>query len=884
MVTTQLEQCLTELISTVKPSDAEVCNVNEFPEENFPEQKPVYPHHDIPDRPEFPTRLRTLLDECQRLPNCSLASHSATKACWHAFTAAEEAAWDVFQDSMLQYGQASREPLDLLEIYAESDSRLTQAVNDAGGRARRFTRQDGDLSSIEGHRLLYDMIQRHQPKHIMMAPECRLWGSWSVFNSSRSTDAHQRMMLNRRRDQVHLRLCARLCRGQVAQGRHFHLEQPEQSRMLQEPSMQPVRDHTKRVVVDMCAFGLRTPVTLKPIRKRTVILSSNPKFVEHLSRFRCPGNHQHQQIAGRIATSKHQTVATSKFASAYCRGFAHVLAQLILGEQAFALGEDINPRTRKRFKAPDGSARPAALPKARGKREAGANPAGQQRSRPVARTGTPANNPEPEVLDSATWKPWFDLAANYSPGRGTHLISPEDDIFSQLRSRLPEYDVLQAFLRFKTRTLLSPVGALPSMVAPLRVSIAQAAGSKFLCFGKEERAEMSPARAHAKVPSCEMMVTIMCRLRVPQKIMSKTNGNPEGESAPPSEQDPIQHTRFGNVPSSGAEELPPNLEAWAPPPTPLHGPAFRALSRESKAELIRIHKNLRHPAPDTLARHLLAAQADPKLVAAARDFQCDVCLETTQPRHQRPGKLPEAREFNQLIGIDGFHFTSKSGYKAYVIHVIDEASCFHMGRRVPSHHTAPAAKLVSDMWFSWAGTPKKVYVDPAGEFRSEEWLSFLQGANAQLFVTTEPWQRGRIERHGDVVKHMLERLDADQVISSEQSFDAALLQCFQAKNALVRHPGYAPEQIVLGKSVALPGSNTSDESTAAHLLSEGQDLESEQQRQRLELRCRARQAFCWLTMLSRSVAQPSGDPHRCVDLSCQINGFFAGSVRATPID
>ena len=148
MVTTQLEQCLTELISTVKPSDAEVCNVNEFPKENFPEQKPIYPHHDIPDRPEFPTRLGILLDECQRLPNCSLASHSVTKACWHAFTAAEEAAWDVFQDSMLQYGQASREPLDLLEIYAEPDSRLTQAVNDAGGRARRFTRQDGDLSSI----------------------------------------------------------------------------------------------------------------------------------------------------------------------------------------------------------------------------------------------------------------------------------------------------------------------------------------------------------------------------------------------------------------------------------------------------------------------------------------------------------------------------------------------------------------------------------------------------------------------------------------------------------------------------------------------------------------------------------------------------------------
>ena len=216
--------------------------------------------------------------------------------------------------------------------------------------------------------------------------------------------------------------------------------------------------------------------------------------------------------------------------------------------------------------------------------------------------------------------------------------------------------------------------------------------------------------------------------------------------------------------------------------------------------MIRLHKNLGHPAPGVLARHLQAAKADPKLIAAARDF--------------------------------------------HVIRVIDEASCFHLGRRAPSHHAGPAAKLVSEMWFSWAGTPSKVYVDPAGEFRPEEWLTFMQGVNAQLFLTTEPWQRGRIERHGDVVKHMLERLDADQVISSEESFDAALLQCFQAKNALVRQQGYSPEQIVLGKSVALPGSNnTSDENTAAHLLMEGQEPETELQRQRLELRCRARQAY-----------------------------------------
>ena len=295
-----------------------------------------------------------------------------------------------------------------------------------------------------------------------------------------------------------------------------------------------------------------------------------------------------------------------------------------------------------------------------------------------------------------------------------------------------------------------------------------------------------------------------------------------------------------------ASESIPDLEAWAPPPTPIHGPAFRSLSKEQKLELIRIHRNLGHPAPLTLATHLQAAGADPKMIAAAKDYQCDVCLETPEPRHQRPSKLHDPKEFNHTVGIDGFTFTSRSGFNPQVVHVLDEASCFHLGRRVEVRHPAPATKLtklVADVWFAWAGFPKHVYVDPAGEFRSEEWLEFLQSFNAKVFVTTGPWQRGRLERHGDIVKHMLERLDADNVLASESAFDAALLQCFQAKNALVRHDGYAPEQIVLDKSIRLPGSNASDETSPAHALAEGQDMEAERQRRRLELRCRARQAF-----------------------------------------
>ncbi|CAE7270400.1 unnamed protein product [Symbiodinium sp. CCMP2592] len=98
---------------------------------------------------------------------------------------------------------------------------------------------------------------------------------------------------------------------------------------------------------------------------------------------------------------------------------------------------------------------------------------------------------------------------------------------------------------------------------------------------------------------------------------------------------------------------------------------------------------------------------------------------------------------------------------------------------------------------------------------------------------------GRIERHGDIVKSMLSRLDKETPITSDSSLDQALQQVFNAKNALVRHKGYAPEQIVLGKSVRVPGSVSSDEELSSHSLTEGADLEA-------EVICQEGQSVVWV--------------------------------------
>ena len=820
------------LCDLVKP-----CATDEAP--TLASDSPMHPQPDVlahkpnsstyaPLRLPVTSPLRSLLQEsAQRLQNPEMAepieSVSLSQSCAASFEAAAEAAWDVFQDSCLAYGKPQGTQLDLLEVYAYPDSRLTQQLCEMGGLAKRFTKQDGDLSTIQGQRILFEVIQREQPRHIWVSPECKLWGSWTNLNASRTRDGWHRLHQARQQDSVHLKLCTRLFKYQKYHGRHFHLEQPEMSRMLEEDALAPVRKDTYKVITDMCAFGLKTPVGHKPIRKRTAILTTCSMLAQSLCKRVCDARHVHQQVAGSIRLPSGASVSTSRFAGSYCRGFAQFVARHMILDQDNppVLAAEDTGRVRKRFKGPKGVPFHQSVQMA-GKRTATEHVDAPRRGRPKPRRTVSASPSDMSLqeLPNETWKAVFDLAQECAPPKGSLLIPHDHPLIDALRSNLERYDILQVFVGKTVRALYMPVGALPANLAPWRVSLARRVGSRFVCLGHDDRETMPACRKHARITSAEILITVLGRVKTQQLSPTPVSG-----------------------PATGEFKDPDLVKAWPPPTIPVHGPAFRSLHPSRQAELTRLHRNLGHPAPLTLARHLTAAKFPAEMIAAAKDFQCDACLESVEPLHQRPAKLHEAKEFNNTVGIDGFWFKGRSGFRAYVIHALDEASCFHLGRRASDRHAETAVRTFADFWLAWAGTPAKVYLDPAGEFRSEEILDQFQAMNTQTFVTTAPWQRGRLERHGDVVKHMIQRLDTEKIINSTEDFDACLLQCFQAKNALVRHDGYAPEQIVLGKAVSVPGSVLSDDSLGSHALTEGSDLESERHRQRLDLRCRARQAF-----------------------------------------
>jgi hypothetical protein len=154
-----------------------------------------------------------------------------------------------------------RKPCILLEVYADSNSPLTDAMNHLGYFAIRFTRKDGDLSTTEGRKALWKLIDEHQPLNIWVAPECGPWGGWNRLNMFKSVALFDKVMAWQKREACHVELCSQLCAFQVKRSRHFHLEQPNGSTMPQLPAFQAIRETTERASFDMCMFGLKHPIS-----------------------------------------------------------------------------------------------------------------------------------------------------------------------------------------------------------------------------------------------------------------------------------------------------------------------------------------------------------------------------------------------------------------------------------------------------------------------------------------------------------------------------------------------------------------------------------------------------------------------------------------------
>ena len=148
-----------------------------------------------------------------------------------------------------QSSNAYGRQIDLLEAYAQQNSKLAEEVIRQGGTAERLTFEHGDLSTFQGKVQLLQMICRLRPKHIWVAPESHPWCAWNRMK------LYEKIQQSKDLSKELMELCALICKLQVQPGRHFTMENPGTSDIWKQPEMKSILSFTKTVHLDQCKFG-----------------------------------------------------------------------------------------------------------------------------------------------------------------------------------------------------------------------------------------------------------------------------------------------------------------------------------------------------------------------------------------------------------------------------------------------------------------------------------------------------------------------------------------------------------------------------------------------------------------------------------------------------
>ena len=753
--------------------------------------------------------------------------------------------------------------LDVLEVYCEPDSQITEQCQRLGLRAERFTIHDRDLSTSAGREALWKTILEKKPKEIWMSPECKYWGNYSRRNMGRSISTANKILDGREKQRVHLKLCNEVFLHQMEVCGHFHLEQPQGSEAIDQPEMKDIKEGTLCTVFDMCEVGklLAPKIQRKTsgnnfLRKRTTVFTSSRLFHKAFDHRLCVGNHSHVPIAGKVFHLG-RWISLSEYAARYSSGFGRNVARYV------ACGFCNLPVLWEELSVGDVD-------------ESFIGAVMSRKRENISQDVQDEQEPDSKRLRYASKR----------PPRGEHgcaVNSFWDGIFSQMDPKVPrvgkrvfthggEIDEVQRGVsgvkvrRIEvcrgTERFRVPDTSVNKREIPIRITVIKdrTTGKAEVLGPPEEWTHLPKSKQVRKGKPAKMSITIFGEKVVSGVVPSKRE---EGSG------------EFGNEPSAGVPpfnssqnlelELIPQEEhpevgdgdgdgdvmkgisgCEVPSSIARHGPGFLQLTGEEKSQIRRLHHNLGHPTAERLVKFLKERHVEPRIVRGAWDYQCDSCAESKVGfESARPAAIHDDLGFNEVVGVDTAVWSNHLGQQFSFTHVVDEGTLFHLGIPVENTDAETQIRAFQRAWLLWAGPPQTIYVDPASEFRSELWQDHMQSLdiNIKMAAGDAHWQLGRVEAHGSIVKKMLDRMDLECPIKTPLEFEEALTQAFTAKNSLSRVKGYSPEQAVLGISRKLPGSLTSQADVGSMTMAEGEGLASDRFRASLELRTSARKAF-----------------------------------------
>ena len=718
----------------------------------------------------------------------------------------------------------SRSRYDLIEIMCSEQSELTSQVQQAGGKAMRFGLSQGDLQQKEGRHKLFMLLAIHHPKHLWFSPECRPWCLWSGFNMMQSEATLEKILKDRLQSLWQISLGIVLLQHQLQNNSHFHMERPSGSRLWQIHGAQIILQKTYRCCFDLCKIGqLKDPTSQKPIRKRLVVQSTSEVFYRELHGKFCNQNHEHRTIEGSI-NFQGQRIPLSKFTEWYPSKFAKQIARIIFKERIRSgvltyVGEtEEHPTKRRRLSQ---KLSPAAIE---------------------------------ESFPDVNWQTVMEKVNRDTPRVGTKVIE-NGPIIEMIQKMCPNHVIQHIVVCRGMDRYIGPCQPTPKGKAPLR---------RFICIRRrtedivvdpewEPWEHLSLAKLRRKCTPARVGLTIFAQAR--RQDSEDVSMRPPTIDHSPSadvsirertaEDEGIPEAKRHCATQVNEKPEPEEFRQTVDLTSQKHGPLFLKLSTEEQSWLIKLHRNMGHPGAQKLVEFCRQLKCPPHILQAIPEIRCSTCAETSRPRIARPSAIHEPFDFGSVVSMDGILWTNKQGEKFHFYHFVDQSTTYQTAIVSPSRTSQDASQALTLGWLHWAGSPDLLIMDAASEFNSEEFGAFLQGQGikCRTCAADAHWQNARAERHGGILQVMLSKMDQEETISTYEELRSALAKATSTKNQWSRHRGYAPEVLVFGKNIRVPGSVISDHDLSSHTAALGNETEFQKFQKELQRREQARRAF-----------------------------------------
>ena len=207
---------------------------------------------------------------------------------------------------------------------------------------------------------------------------------------------------------------------------------------------------------------------------------------------------------------------------------------------------------------------------------------------------------------------------------------------------------------------------------------------------------------------------------------------------------------------------------------------------------------------------LKAAHAKPVVLEyVRREYRCANCDAHTKRQPPRKAAIPRTYEFNRIIALDVFYIRLR-GQSLPILNIICHGTNFQVAALMRQNGTPTAAMVWSTFQRSWRryfGTPDATTTDGGDFAQSGEYAGILQ----VIVDADAPWQNGKCERYGGLVKDLLAKGLETEVVFTPDDLEDLLAEIVSLKNRRGNRGRFAPYQLVIGQNPRVPHELLSDD-------------------------------------------------------------------------